>query len=170
MIFKRQDLRLLNGNTQYIEEKLVFDLTSLKHDVLRQLENVEVNGQLNYDNQADHAYLNLTITGDMTLPDSLTNEDVLVPFESVVSEIISFNESDDEENPDIFVVKSDFIDLNPLIFTHILSEIPLKVEKEGKKIYPKGEGWEVLSEEHFQNQEKKIDPRLAKLKEFKFEE
>ncbi|NLC41406.1 MAG: hypothetical protein GX775_00930 [Erysipelothrix sp.] len=169
MIFKRQDLHQLAGSSQVFEEQLEFDLTSLKHSVLRQLENVEVSGQFNYDEHDDHVYLTMVITGDMILPESLTNEDVRVPFESVVNETISFNSDIPEDDSDILVVKNDFIDLNPLILTHILSEVPLRVVKEGRKRYPKGEGWEVLSEEAHDSQDKALDPRLAKLKEFKFD-
>ena len=50
-------------------------------------------------------------------------------------------------------------------------EVPLKVVKEGIKEYPKGDGWEVVKEEDYTKSKKDdIDPRLAKLKEFKLED
>lgn len=49
-------------------------------------------------------------------------------------------------------------------------EVPHKVVKEGVE-YPKGKGWEVVTEDDFNASKKNaIDPRLAKLKEFKIEE
>ena len=47
-------------------------------------------------------------------------------------------------------------------------EVPLKVVKPGNITYPKGDGWEVMKEEDYRKEEKPaMDPRLAKLKEFK---
>ena len=51
----------------------------------------------------------------------------------------------------------------------ILMEVPLKVVKEGLIEYPKGNGWEVVRESD-QVEERPIDPRLAKLKDFKLDE
>lgn len=168
MIFKRRDLLSVEGIPQSIDEQLEFDVSTLESVVLRQLKNVEVSGQLTYDGQDDRAYVGLLISGDMTLPDSVTNEDVVYHFETDVSETYSFIPVSEDE-PDILVIKNEIIDLKSLIFTSILAEIPLRVVKEGKRDYPKGDGWEVLSEEEYLKQEKPIDPRLEKLKEFKFE-
>ena len=63
------------------------------------------------------------------------------------------------------------MELLPVVFQLILMEVPLKVVKEGIKEYPKGKDWEVVKEEDYQKEKRKeIDPRLAKLKEFKAEE
>ena len=98
---------------------------------------------------------------------SISNEDVLVGFEGNTSETYSFS---DTEVEDIRVVKNEVIDLSESVFQTILFEVPLRVVKEGLSEYPKGDGWEVLKESDYQNQEKPIDPRLAKLLEFKTED
>ena len=47
-------------------------------------------------------------------------------------------------------------------------EVPLQVTNASADDYPHGDGWRVITEEEYQkSQEKRIDPRLAKLKEFK---
>lgn len=47
-------------------------------------------------------------------------------------------------------------------------DIPLKVVKPGVIDYPKGDGWEVISEETYQKEKKRnIDPRLSILKDYK---
>ena len=52
-----------------------------------------------------------------------------------------------------------------------MMEVPLKIVKEGLTQYPKGDGWEVVKEEDYiKEKSKEIDPRLAKLKEFKLED
>ena len=59
----------------------------------------------------------------------------------------------------------------PVIFQQILIEIPLKVVKPEIKEYPKGDGWKVIREEDLKaEKEREIDPRLAKLREFKAED
>ena len=46
----------------------------------------------------------------------------------------------------------------------------MKVVKDDA-VYPSGDGWEILSEAEYQRRKgNEIDPRLAKLKEFKFED
>ena len=78
-------------------------------------------------------------------------------------EAFAFTKCDD----DVHEAKGDVIELLPVIFQLILMEVPLKIVKEGA-VYPKGNGWEVMREETWQREKSsEIDPRLAKLKEFK---
>lgn len=66
--------------------------------------------------------------------------------------------------------KGDIVELYPVLFQLIMMEIPYKVVKEGLTDYPKGKGWEVVREEDLiASKEKAIDPRLAKLRDFKIE-
>lgn len=167
MIYKRQDLILLKGDLPVEHKQNFVDLSKLKHQPLSRLENVAVVGDIRYDTHEDLVIADLFISGDMTVPDALTNEDVVVYFESQLEEWFSFNSINDIE--DVNVIEGDVLDLNPYVLNHILSEVPLNVKKPGEQVYPKGDGWEVLSEKAYETQEKPIDPRLAKLKEFKIE-
>mgnify|MGYP003271358823 FL=1 len=82
--------------------------------------------------------------------------------------MFSFEKTDDE---DVHEVKGDVVELLPVIFQLIVMEVPLKIVKEGLTQYPKGDGWEVVKEEDYiKEKSKEIDPRLAKLKEFKLED
>ena len=52
-----------------------------------------------------------------------------------------------------------------------LPEVPIKVEKSNKTSYHYGDDWSVLSEEEYdKDQKEKIDPRLAKLLDYKEED
>ena len=114
------------------------------------------------------AYADLSITGVMIVPCSITLDDVEVSFHSESEEVFSFVKCEDA---DVHEAKGDVVELLPVIFQQILMEIPLKVVKPGIKEYPKGEGWKVIREEDLQEEkEKEIDPRLAKLREFKAED
>ena len=53
----------------------------------------------------------------------------------------------------------------------ILPEAPIKVVKNKKIEYSRGDGWSFVSEEDYESSRKdEIDPRLQKLREYKFEE
>ena len=50
----------------------------------------------------------------------------------------------------------------------ILLEVPLQATEATAEDYPSGDGWRVISEEEYEKSRKaEIDPRLAKLKEWK---
>ena len=150
------------------EENLEFTPESFEHlDRLRNLHNVAVTGRGTYDVTEERLTVDLEVSGEMVLPCAITLEDVVVPFDLDATEIFSFHPVEDDE---VHVCRKDWIDLNPVIFQLILAEVPLKVVKEDA-VYPSGDGWEILSEAEYQRRKgNEIDPRLAKLKEFKFED
>ncbi len=167
MKFYRRDLISQSNESIMVNESLSFDLSDFKGNLsgLRDLKNVSVFGKILFDLSLDRIYTDLTIKGDMVVGCAITNEDVPVPFVTHLDDVYSFVSVDDEEQ-DIIEVKTDFVDLSYGIFQSILFEVPIKVVKPGLKEYPKGNGWEVLKEDDFDQREKPIDPRLEKLKEF----
>lgn len=169
MKWTKSELLQAENNTIEFDEQIEFDDAALsKVSHLRKLKNVTVSGDLHYDGSSDLAIADLHVQGVMVVPCSISLEDVEVEFDTSSVEVYSFEKN--PENEDVHETKKDIVELYPAIFQLIMMEIPYKVVKEGVT-YPKGKGWEVVSEEEF-NQSKKdeIDPRLAKLKEFKIEE
>lgn len=149
-------------------EAVTFDPESFATNYLRDLHEVEVSGNGHYDPALQRFEVDLEISGEMVVPCAVTLEDVVVPFEIASHEVFSFLPSKDE---DVHFVKKEILELYPVIFQLILVEIPLKVVKDGNFTYPKGEGWEVIREEDYIRRSKdEIDPRLAKLKEFQFQD
>ncbi|UPU39227.1 DUF177 domain-containing protein [Erysipelothrix sp. Poltava] len=62
------------------------------------------------------------------------------------------------------------LDLDPYLLDSILAAVPLKAIHPDLKEYPEGEGWQVMTEEDYTKEKsQEIDPRLAKLKDFKFD-
>ena len=161
-------MELVNQINVTFEEKLIFDLNDFKTlDRLNNLCNVTAKGNGHYDSFHQRFTVDLDIAGEMVVPCAITLEDVTVPFMTIGQGVFSFISTDEV---DIHVCKKDFVDLYPTVFQLILAEVPLKVVKK-KVVYPKGDGWEVMTEEQYRSQLKSTtDPRLAKLKEFKFEE
>ena len=103
----------------------------------------------------------------MLLPDAITGAQIAVPLETDSHEVYSFEETDEE---DVRVVTDEVIDLLPAVIDAILLEVPISVTEVEEDAYPSGDGWRVISEAEYQESRKnRIDPRLAKLKEFKSE-
>ena len=169
MKIARADLLRAENNTISIDESIRFEPEAFArmHNI-RSVPDVHVSGEIHYDVVSERAYADLSITGVMIVPCSITLDDVEVSFHSEREEVFSFVKCEDA---DVHEAKGDVVELLPVIFQQILMEIPLKVVKPGIKEYPKGEGWKVIREEDLQEEkEKEIDPRLAKLREFKAED
>ena len=138
-----------------------------QNDRLIGLKDVHVSGEGYMDAYTGRFVTDFDIDGVMICPCAITNEEVEVPFETSCHEVFSFEET---EELDVHVVKNGIIELIPVVFRLICLEVPLKVVKDGPIDYPHGDGWEVFSEEDYQKKkDETIDPRLAKLKDFKFD-
>ncbi len=148
------------------EEKVAFVAEDFKKgDRLRDLKDVVIRGSAFYDRSKDHLYVDYQVDGIMTVEDNLTLEDVDIPFHAEDSETFSFVPLASEE--DAMEVKGETVDILPQVYASIRAEIPWIVHKDEKPVYPKGEGWEVVSEADYQNREREVDPRLAKILEYK---
>ncbi|MEG0330389.1 MAG: YceD family protein [Longicatena sp.] len=169
MKWSRLELLQAKDETITFDDKIDFDpaVFSKMHQI-RGLQDVTVNGNVHYDTTSERVYANLEIEGVMIVPCSITLEDVEYEFHTTSLEVFSFEKVIDG---DIHEIKGDVVELLPVIFQLILMEVPLKVVKEGLTQYPKGDGWEVVKEETYAASKKDdIDPRLAKLKEFKLKD
>ncbi len=128
---------------------------------------VHVSGTGFLDTDEDRFYADLHITGSMLVMDAISGRQIAVPFETDASETYAFEPVEDEDE-DIRVVTDDVIDLMPAVRDAILMEVPLQVTDVDPQDYPSGDGWRVITEEEYESSKKNaIDPRLAKLQEFK---
>lgn len=169
MKWSRLELLQAKNGTIEFEDMITFEpaVFSKMHQI-RGLQDVTVSGNIHYDTSSELVQAELEIVGVMIVPCSITLEDVEYDFHTKSLEVFSFEKLNDK---DVHEVKGDVVELLPVIFQLILMEIPLKVVKEGLREYPKGDGWEVVKEEDYTKaKSKEIDPRLAKLKEFKCED
>ena len=102
--------------------------------------------------------LRLNIKCILTLICSISLKDVKYDVDTSIEEEIS------EENDENMKILNNSIDLLPIIWQNILMEIPIKVvspDIEEKNIY--GDGWKFITDEE---EDKEIDPRLSKLKDY----
>ena len=162
MIITRRELFNLKGHkiVDYHLDNELFD----DNIYLRELKNVDARIDISY-NPLDELTAHLEISGDMICPCAITLEDVEVPFNISEDTELVF-----EEKEDAYLVENQ-LDIKDFILAFILPEVPIKVVKNGKIEYPRGDGWRVMTEETYRRlKEEEIDPRLAKLKEYKFDE
>lgn len=165
MKWSRSELLNLKDKNFSFTENLSFNKAEFKNfSRLNGLKNVVVDGKAYFDDETQLLTTDLVIQGIMLVPCAITLEEVEYPFEIESSETFSFEEDLSEH---AHIAKGEFIELLPVILQIILSEVPLKVVKPGLKDYPKGDGWEVVTEEKLiEVQKNQIDPRLAKLLEY----
>ena len=126
------------------------------NDDIRDISKVKVSG--NITNDGYMLSLNLNIICVLTLICSVSLKDVKYDIDIDIEEEIS------EENDENMKILNNSIDLLPIIWQNILMEIPIKVvspDIEEKNIY--GDGWKFITDEE---EDKEIDPRLSKLKDY----
>lgn len=138
--------------------------TFVNMSLLTNVYDINVVGEGYYDITDDKFYVEAIINGIMVVPCAVSNVDVDYPFESEMKEVYTFSKSDDDQ---LIEVKGQTVSLLPEILETIVLDVPLKVVAENVE-YKSGKNWEVVSERSLNSEEKTIDPRLAKLKDFKF--
>lgn len=174
--------------SKYKNDSLSFDTSLDVTDRLRQKESmildatpVQVKGTLTV--EADSYLLFYQAETVLTLPSTRSLEPVDVPIVIQIDELFmtpeQFRENKDKvQEQEVFLLDAQTIDLSESIVDNIVLAIPLQVlteeERNGKDL-PSGEGWKVLSEDEYESmvqeeQQQKIDPRLAKLSDFYFDE
>ncbi|SQC66948.1 Uncharacterized ACR, COG1399 [Listeria fleischmannii subsp. fleischmannii] len=139
------------------------------HDV-REASPVHVTGT--FEIKRDEVIAHLTITGEWTLPCARTLKDVIYPYEIKTIETFVKNK-DQVQDESWHLMDQDTVDLVPVLCELLLVEIPMQVfseETDEESALPKGNDWELQTEETFAREkaknEPKTDPRLAGLADF----
>lgn len=173
---KAELLRLLDNHTFELDTDVQFAKDVFQGvSGLKGIQDVHVQGDCWYQEEQDEIYFDLHITGIMLCPDSITGQLLEVDLDTQTAETYVFkkpvfDEDDQEADDSVRFVNNDVIDLLPAVIDAILLEVPLQVTIASEDDYPSGDGWKVYSEAEYQeSQKQQIDPRLAKLKQFKDE-
>lgn len=142
-----------------INEELIISDKDLNGTEIKSISPVKVQGYI-YDNEEEMS-LEINVSGEMILTCARTLKDVNYPFN------IEINENIGKNNDNSLEIIQNTLEIFPIIWQYILVEIPLKVlHPDAKEESQEGDGWRLITED-----EKKevIDPRLAKLSEYKKE-
>ncbi len=162
------DLLQSNSGNVSFDEDIEIDASAFANNSrINSVKDVHVSGHGYLDEEENRFYVQLNVSGTMMVPDAITNEEIEYPFETDSDETYVFEEVDEDG---VRFVTNEVIELLPAIIDDIMLEVPLQVTNASENDYPSGDGWRVITEEEYQkSQGQRIDPRLAKLKEFKEE-
>ena len=156
-----RDLQLI-----YDEKTYPVDIAAypIKDNIfLKEIRNVQ--GDITFYVTMDELRVNYVLKGTMICPDALTLEDAEVDFDLSQDEKVVYGIDEDG-----FYFPGT-MDAEELVSQIVIPEAPIKVVKNKKIEYSKGDGWSFVSEEDYESsREDEIDPRLQKLKEYKMEE
>ncbi len=132
--------KLNNYNKLDVKESIVFPEEYYKNTDIRGIKDLEVEGEFTI-NYADELTCSLDVKGIFILGCAITLEDVLYPFSTKIEEIMGKFDNFYNKN-------KNSLDILPFIWENIVSEVPIKVVKEGiKEIKTSGDGWELVSED-----------------------
>jgi len=157
--------QLQSKGLKFDEEIDLSDWIKSQSDI-RDISPVNVKGRA--DISSTKVTFHLSISGSMVLPCSRTLVDVPYPFLIDTTETFLLKPADYETSEDFYLPEGEIVDLTPLIKEILLVEIPMQVfcddvRNEEGAAPQSGRDWEVISEEDQQN---KVDPRLAGLAKF----
>jgi len=131
--------KLNNYNYLDIDEFVDFPSYFYRNMDVREIKDVKVTGTISINN-LDEIETNLEVSGTFILPCAITLEDVLYDFKTNIEEILgNFN--------DFYLKNKNTLDILPFLWENIVSEVHMRVVKEGisvTKTY--GDGWELVSE------------------------
>lgn len=150
------------SNEILIDDIIDIDKSYLNNTDIRDISKISIKGSIK--SLESNFELNLNVKCTLTLICSISLEDVKYDINININEVIG--EDDEytqlEENNKII---NNSIDLIPIIWQNIILEVPLKVISPNVQYENlKGDGWKFITEEEVNN--KDIDPRLEKLKDF----
>lgn len=103
---------------------------------------------LNYD---ELVVLSFKLKGEVMTTCAYTLEEI--PYQYNIKESIELAGNEDDE----FEIINETIDIDEILITLIVSNVPMKVVKKGAKLPSNGDGYQVMSEEEA-NSKKKASP------------
>ena len=121
---------------------------------LKEVKNAHYSGKVSL-NEEEQIEIDLELTGDMVLTDSVTLEEFLKPFTIKIEETL---DEKDENMAEYFDKMQNTLDIEAILWQNIVLEVPIRIRKEDNDISFEGNGWGLNKES-----KEEIDPRFAKL-------
>ena len=146
---------LTNGSVTY-DNDFIINADTYKEVGILDLKNLHVTGDISL-NSVSMLAVNLTVTGIMVIPDSVTTEPVDYPFTSKIEEEYDIN---DEFFLEYYQKEQNILDIMKILWENIVLEVPMRFTKT-EDAHLSGDGWSLGEDKNKDN----IDPRFAKLAE-----
>lgn len=138
------DLKLLYSNTlDEIDISNDYNIPKeyIENSDIISIEKVSVNGKITRDEE-DDIHIKCTIKGNMTIPDSISLEEISYPFDIEYDDKVEENCKKDENTLDIFT----------FLCENIVLEVPLQFTKVDDLSKFHGDGWRLISEDELKSQ------------------
>ena len=148
---------LSNGEVHEYDEDFNIDSSYYQSVGILDLKDLHVKGSVSI-NSLSMLDVNLTVTGIMILPDSVTTLPVDYPFTSKIEEEFDIN---DENFLEYYQKEQNILDIMKILWENIVLEVPMRFTTT-EDAHLSGDGWSLGEDK---NKEDNIDPRLAKLSE-----
>ncbi len=148
------DLNKLYNQPLAVDTDINFDRNIYQNKEIVELKNMHVKGLIKIDS-IEQVNIDLKLTGEMILKDSVTLEDVSKDININITEQYDINEGDFQE---YWKKEQNILDIMKILWENIVLEVPISYTKT-KNVSLSGDGWQFTDEE--KNEE--CDPRLAKL-------
>jgi uncharacterized metal-binding protein YceD (DUF177 family) len=148
------DLAKVDENGIVIDDTVSFGEEYIKNTPIVRCDDIVVKGRTYY-SVTNEIVFDCKVDGNIVLQDAMDLEEVNYPINLEISEILSENDDEKDQNQ----IKT--LDIMDILWQNIVLEVPISFRKDPDKKYEmSGEGWELVDEES-----KKLDPRLAPLLE-----
>ncbi|MCF0116547.1 MAG: DUF177 domain-containing protein [Bacilli bacterium] len=145
-------------NNQTFHEKMIFDKASIEN-VNSLLDINDTNVTVTLRDYDDIIRLEIDVTSTLTLQCSYTLEPIEYPVDISEDLDFTFEETEDEN---LIHIEQNEIDINQYIFGLLLTEIPMKIVKEGATLPKDGKGYQVMTEdEYIKMKESEPDERFS---------
>lgn len=148
-------IKIINKVT--LDQSFQLDLKKYNHKDILALNNLYVKGTIGF-NLVNNLEVDLEVTGDMTISDSVTLEEIILPIKVQIKEEYEENSLDLQE---YYEKEQNILDIMEILWENIVLEVPISYTK-SQDIKLSGNGWSFGSLEANNDN---IDPRLAKLAE-----
>ncbi|WP_178198421.1 YceD family protein [Ligilactobacillus sp. Marseille-Q7487] len=167
------ELRQAGANPIQFETTLdVQDNLKARQADIIAVSSAEVKGMFSVDELGVLGYMRVKVKVTLPSTRSLKPADVCLDFD-LTEHYVSRHDQDlsrFEDTDVVIVLDDDILDLNSVVEDNILLQIPMQVltadEQREDAILPSGNDWNVVYEDQLKDQqEKQVDPRLAKLKD-----
>ncbi len=141
----------------FIDTDIILAKDLYKKSSINGLQNVHLKGIVKYDYESNLC-LDLDVTGEFLLSDSITLDEITYPFNFKLEEKV---EDFSTFSKEFYEKSQNTLDISEILWENIVLEIPISATKENSdKLSLKGEGWELVNKNR-----DKIDPRWSKLNE-----
>lgn len=143
---------VVHYDTDFVVDKVLYSSVNIID-----LKDCHVTGDIAL-NSASMLVVDLTVTGTIVIPDSVTTEPIDYPFTSKIVEEYDLN---DENFLEYYQKSQNILDIMKILWENIVLEVPMRFTTT-KDAHLSGDGWSLGRDE---NKDDQIDPRLAKLSE-----